>query len=260
MSTQAFICDAIRTPFGRYGGALSSVRTDDLGAIPLKALMARNPKVDWAAITDVLSQYAPAPVRIDAGRLTFLDSSGIRGLLACRRIAEQAGSPLSIPRASPNVFQVLQIAGLLTVERDDRCADVGLVGEQPIQRCLQPVLIVEEGVHSGIGPLHVLGPELAHGVVQPDLGCDVRGSLRHGGGGRWGCGGGGGRWCGDGRRCLRRAGASLLGGIACAGSQEQHPCDQGSEEPMVVFRHGSPFSRLPTRVVGLISKIEVIAL
>ena len=52
--TQAFICDAIRTPFGRYGGALSSVRTDDLGAIPLKALMARNPKVDWAAVTDVI--------------------------------------------------------------------------------------------------------------------------------------------------------------------------------------------------------------
>ncbi|SFU97172.1 acetyl-CoA C-acetyltransferase [Polaromonas sp. YR568] len=52
--TQAFICDAIRTPFGRYGGALSSVRTDDLGAIPLKALMARNPKVDWQAVTDVL--------------------------------------------------------------------------------------------------------------------------------------------------------------------------------------------------------------
>ena len=51
---QAFIVDAIRTPFGRYGGALSSVRTDDLGAIPLKALMARNPKVDWAAVTDVI--------------------------------------------------------------------------------------------------------------------------------------------------------------------------------------------------------------
>jgi acetyl-CoA acyltransferase len=52
--THAFICDAIRTPFGRYGGALSSVRTDDLGAIPLKALMARNPGVDWAAVTDVI--------------------------------------------------------------------------------------------------------------------------------------------------------------------------------------------------------------
>jgi 3-oxoadipyl-CoA thiolase len=51
---QAYICDAIRTPFGRYGGALSSVRTDDLGAIPLKALMARNPNVDWLAVTDVI--------------------------------------------------------------------------------------------------------------------------------------------------------------------------------------------------------------
>ncbi len=54
MTKHAFICDAIRTPFGRYGGALSSVRTDDLGAIPLKALMARNPKVDWQAVTDVI--------------------------------------------------------------------------------------------------------------------------------------------------------------------------------------------------------------
>ena len=50
----AFICDAIRTPIGRYGGALSSVRADDLGAIPLKALMARNPQVDWQAVADVL--------------------------------------------------------------------------------------------------------------------------------------------------------------------------------------------------------------
>jgi len=52
--TEAFICDAIRTPIGRYGGALSSVRTDDLGAIPLKALMQRNPSVDWAMVTDVI--------------------------------------------------------------------------------------------------------------------------------------------------------------------------------------------------------------
>jgi 3-oxoadipyl-CoA thiolase len=54
MSHHAFVCDAVRTPFGRYGGALSSVRADDLGAIPLKALMARNQKVDWAAVTDVI--------------------------------------------------------------------------------------------------------------------------------------------------------------------------------------------------------------
>jgi 3-oxoadipyl-CoA thiolase len=52
--THAFICDAIRTPFGRYGGALSPVRADDLAAVPIKALMARNPRVDWAAVDDVL--------------------------------------------------------------------------------------------------------------------------------------------------------------------------------------------------------------
>lgn len=54
MTTQAYICDAIRTPFGRYGGALSGVRADDLGAIPLRALMQRNPGVDWLAVTDIL--------------------------------------------------------------------------------------------------------------------------------------------------------------------------------------------------------------
>ena len=50
----AYICDAIRTPFGRYGGALSSVRTDDLAALPIRALMERNPKVDWGALDDVI--------------------------------------------------------------------------------------------------------------------------------------------------------------------------------------------------------------
>jgi acetyl-CoA acetyltransferase len=54
MSTDAFICDAVRTPFGRYGGSLSTVRTDDLATLPVKALMARNPNVDWRAIDDVL--------------------------------------------------------------------------------------------------------------------------------------------------------------------------------------------------------------
>jgi 3-oxoadipyl-CoA thiolase len=50
----AYLCDGIRTPFGRYGGALATVRTDDLAAIPLKALMARNPGVDWNRLDDVI--------------------------------------------------------------------------------------------------------------------------------------------------------------------------------------------------------------
>lgn len=50
----AFICDAVRTPVGRYGGALATIRTDDLAAIPIKALVARNPKVDWGGLDDVV--------------------------------------------------------------------------------------------------------------------------------------------------------------------------------------------------------------
>ena len=53
MMTEAFICDAIRTPIGRYGGALATVRADDLGAIPLRALIERNPSVDWQQIDDI---------------------------------------------------------------------------------------------------------------------------------------------------------------------------------------------------------------
>jgi 3-oxoadipyl-CoA thiolase len=52
--TIAYICDAIRTPFGRYGGALSSIRTDDLAALPIKQLVERNPTVDWGALDDVV--------------------------------------------------------------------------------------------------------------------------------------------------------------------------------------------------------------
>src|SRR5471030_2524593 len=52
--TDAFICDAIRTPIGRYAGALKDVRADDLGALPLRELMRRNPGVDWSAVDDVI--------------------------------------------------------------------------------------------------------------------------------------------------------------------------------------------------------------
>src|ERR671917_1222984 len=52
--TEAFICDAVRTPIGRYGGALSSVRADDLAAVPIRALIERNPNVDWGELDDVI--------------------------------------------------------------------------------------------------------------------------------------------------------------------------------------------------------------
>ncbi len=52
--TEAFICDYIRTPIGRFGGALASVRADDLGAVPLGALMARNAKLDWSRVDEII--------------------------------------------------------------------------------------------------------------------------------------------------------------------------------------------------------------
>jgi 3-oxoadipyl-CoA thiolase len=51
---EAFICDTARTPIGRYGGALAKVRTDDLAAVPIRALTKRNPKADWAALDEVV--------------------------------------------------------------------------------------------------------------------------------------------------------------------------------------------------------------
>ena len=85
---QAFICDAIRTPFGRYGGALSSVRTDDLGALPIKALMERNPGVDWAAVDDVL--YGNA------------NQAGEDNRNVARMSSLLAGLPIDVPGATIN--------------------------------------------------------------------------------------------------------------------------------------------------------------
>jgi len=84
----AYICDAIRTPFGRYGGALSSVRTDDLGAIPLRALMARNAKVDWQAVTDVIYGCA--------------NQAGEDNRNVARMAALLAGLPIEVPGATVN--------------------------------------------------------------------------------------------------------------------------------------------------------------
>jgi len=85
---EAFICDAVRTPIGRYGGALSSVRADDLGAIPIKALMARNPKVDWAAVADVIYGCA--------------NQAGEDNRNVARMSALLAGLPVGVPGATIN--------------------------------------------------------------------------------------------------------------------------------------------------------------
>ena len=87
-SGDAFICDATRTPIGRYGGALSSIRTDDLAALPIAALMARNPQVDWARIDDVI--YGDA------------NQAGESNRNVARMAALLAGLPTDVPGTTIN--------------------------------------------------------------------------------------------------------------------------------------------------------------
>jgi len=112
--THAYICDAQRTPIGRYGGALSSVRTDDLGAIPLKALMARNPKVDWDQLADVLygcanqagednrnvarmaALLAGLPVVVPGGTINRLCGSGLDAVGSAARAIKAGEAQLMV--------------------------------------------------------------------------------------------------------------------------------------------------------------------
>ena len=110
---QAYICDAIRTPFGRYGGALSSVRTDDLGAVPLRALMARNPNVDWASVTDVLNGNAN-----QAGE----DNRNVGHMSSLL-----AGLPIDVPGATLNRLCGSGLDAVGTAARAIKAGEAGLM-------------------------------------------------------------------------------------------------------------------------------------
>lgn len=110
---QAFICDAIRTPFGRYGGSLSSVRADDLGAIPLKALIARNPQVDWAAVSDVLYGCA--------------NQAGEDNRNVAHMISLLAGLPVEVPGATINRLCGSSLDALGTAARAIKCGEATLM-------------------------------------------------------------------------------------------------------------------------------------
>ena len=112
MSTHAFICDAQRTPFGRYGGALSSVRTDDLAALPIRALMARNAQVDWAAIGDVIYGCA--------------NQAGEDNRNVARMAALLAGLPTDVPGATVNRLCGSGLDALGTVARAIKAGELQL--------------------------------------------------------------------------------------------------------------------------------------
>eukprot|EP01035_Chromulina_nebulosa_P064336 gene64336-87990_t len=112
-TSQAFICDAIRTPFGRYGGALSSVRADDLGAVPLRALMARNPGVDWAAVTDILFGCA--------------NQAGEDNRNVARMSGLLAGLPLEVPGGTINRLCGSGLDAVGTAARAIKAGEAGLM-------------------------------------------------------------------------------------------------------------------------------------
>jgi len=111
--TQAFICDAVRTPFGRYGGALAGVRTDDLGAVPIRALVERNPSVDWAAVTDVLYGCA--------------NQAGEDNRNVARMSALLAGLPVDVPGATINRLCGSGLDAVGSAARAIKAGEAGLV-------------------------------------------------------------------------------------------------------------------------------------
>ena len=110
---QVFICDAIRTPIGRYGGALSQVRTDDLGAIPIKALVQRNPHVDWGAVDEVYYGCA--------------NQAGEDNRNVARMAALLAGLPDGVPGATINRLCGSGLDAVNLAARAVRCNEAELV-------------------------------------------------------------------------------------------------------------------------------------
>ncbi|HEY1154487.1 MAG TPA: 3-oxoadipyl-CoA thiolase [Pseudolabrys sp.] len=111
-----FLCDAARTPIGRYGGALAKVRTDDLAAVPIKALIARNPKVDWEAIDEVV--------------LGCANQAGEDNRNVARMAALLAGLPVAVPGITLNRLCASGLDAVGTVARAIRAGEIeiGIAG------------------------------------------------------------------------------------------------------------------------------------
>ncbi len=110
---QAYICDAVRTPFGRYGGVFKDIRADDLGALPLRALMARNPSVNWNAVQDVI--------------LGCANQSGEDNRNVARMSALLAGLPVEVPGITINRLCGSGMDAVGGAARTIRCGEAELI-------------------------------------------------------------------------------------------------------------------------------------
>jgi acetyl-CoA acyltransferase len=128
---QAYICDAIRTPFGRYGGALSCIRTDDLAAIPIKALMDHNSRVDWAALDDVVYGCA--------------NQAGEDNRNVARMALLLAGLPQEVPGDTVNRLCGSSMDAVAIAARAIKCGEASLIIAGGVESMSRAPFVLSKG-------------------------------------------------------------------------------------------------------------------
>ncbi|MGO4852344.1 3-oxoadipyl-CoA thiolase [Phaeovulum sp. W22_SRMD_FR3] len=160
--TEVYICDYIRTPIGRFGGALASVRADDLGAIPLRALMARNPNVDWAAVDEVIFGCA--------------NQAGEDNRNVARMSALLAGLPVEVPGTTMNRLCGSGMDALITAARAIKSGEAGLIVAGGVESMSRAPFVMPkaESAYSRAAEIHdtTIGWRFVNPVMQAQYGVD----------------------------------------------------------------------------------------
>src|SRR6478735_2648312 len=157
-----FLCDAVRTPIGRYGGALARVRTDDLAAIPIRALMGRNPKVDWAALDEVVFGCA--------------NQAGEDNRNVARMALLLAGIPDSVPAVTVNRLCASGLNAIGDAARAIRCGETEFAIAGGVESMTRAPLVMgkaQEAFQRG-GEIHdtTLGWRFVNPVLEAQYGVE----------------------------------------------------------------------------------------
>ena len=160
--TDVYICDYIRTPIGRFGGALSSVRADDLGAIPLRALMARNPGVDWAAVDEVIFGCA--------------NQAGEDNRNVARMSALLAGLPVEVPGTTMNRLCGSGMDAVIAAARAIRAGEAELILAGGVESMSRAPFVMPkaESAYSRAAEIHdtTIGWRFVNPLMQAQYGVD----------------------------------------------------------------------------------------
>jgi 3-oxoadipyl-CoA thiolase len=153
--SQAFLCDAVRTPFGKYGGALSSVRPDDLAAVPMIALMNRNSSVDWDAVDDVI--------------LGCANQAGEDNRNVARMSALLAGLPVTVPGTTVNRLCGSGMDAVVQASRAIRCNEASLVIAGGVESMSRAPLVLSKAATPFARDVEMADSTLGWRFVNPRL-------------------------------------------------------------------------------------------